>query len=61
MKEKLCIIGAIVMTIVILGIPVLSFVSFIYNWHGFIVMILLIGLVIDFLFVFNIFVQEVEK
>ena len=44
-------IGAFVVTIVILGIPVLSFMSFIYNWHGFIVMSLLIGLLVDFLYV----------
>ena len=35
MKGALEVIGAVVVTTVILGIPVLSFVSFIYNWHGF--------------------------
>ena len=45
------VIGALVMAIVILGTPVLSFVSFIHNWNGFIVMSLLLGLVVDFLYV----------
>ena len=44
-------IGAFVVTIVILGIPVLSFASFVYYWPGFIVMSLLIGLLVDFLYV----------
>ena len=44
-------IGAFVVTIVILGIPVLSFASFVYDWPSFIVMSLLTGLLVDFLYV----------
>ena len=61
MKEALGVIGAVVATIVVLGTPLLSFVSFIHNWNGFIVMSLLVGFVVDFLFVFNMFMQEVEE
>lgn len=61
MKEILGVIGAVVATIVVLGTPILSFVSFIHNWHGFIVMSLLVGSAVDFLFVLNMFMQEVEE
>ncbi len=60
MKEILGVIGAVVATIVVLGTPILSFVSFIHNWNGFIKLSLLIGSAVDFLFVLNIFMQEVE-
>lgn len=58
MKAILEVIGAVVMTIVILGTPVLSFVSFVYNWHGFLEMILIIGSAVDFLFVMSRLVGE---
>lgn len=61
MKEVLGVIGAVVATIFVLGIPILSFVSFAYDWNGFIVMSLLVGFAVDFLFVFNMFMQEVEE
>lgn len=53
MKETLGVIGAVVMTIVILGTPVLSFVSFVHDWHGFLKLSLIIGSAVDFLFVLN--------
>lgn len=54
MKEAILeVIGAVVVTTVILGMPVLSFASFIHNWNGFIVMSLLLGLVIDFIYVLH--------
>lgn len=58
MKAILEVIGAVVMTTVILGTPVLSFVSFVYNWHGFLEMILIIGSAVDFLFVMSRLVGE---
>lgn len=58
MKEILEVIGAVVVTTVILGIPVLSFVSFIYNWHGFLEMVFIVALAIDFLFVLNKLLEE---
>ena len=61
MKEAILeVIGAVVVTTVILGIPVLSFASFIHNWNGFIVMSLLLGLVIDFLYVLHKLIGETE-
>lgn len=61
MKEAILnVIGAVVVTAVILGIPVLSFASFIHNWNGFIVMSLLLGLVIDFIYVLNMLIGEIE-
>ena len=61
MKEAILnVIGAVVVTAVILVIPVLSFASFIHNWNGFIVMSLLLGLVIDFIYVLNMLIGEIE-
>lgn len=62
MKAKeaiLEVIGAFVATIVILGIPVLSFVSFTHDW-GFLVMISTIGLIVDFLYVLNMLMEKTE-
>ena len=60
MKAILEVIGAVVVTTVILGIPVLSFVSFLYNWNGFIIMSLLLGSAVDFLYVLNKLIEETE-
>lgn len=60
MKVTIEIIGAIVMAIIILGTPVLSFVSFIYNWHGFLKMLFITGAVVDFLFVLSKLLGETE-
>ena len=60
MKVTIEIIGAIVMAIIILGTPVLSFVSFIYNWHGFLEMLFITGTVVDFLFVLSKLMGETE-
>ena len=60
MKAILELIGAVVITIVILGIPVLSFVSFAYDWHGFLELSLFILLVIDFLFILSKLMEETE-
>ena len=60
MKAVLELIGAVVMTIVILGIPVLSFVSFIHDWDGFLKLSLIAGLAVDFLFVLGKLMGEEE-
>lgn len=51
MKTRLEVIGAVTVTILILGIPVLSFMSFIHNWDGFLKTVYFICLIVDFLFV----------
>ncbi len=53
MKAILEVIGAVVVTISILGTPVLSFMSFAYEWHGFLELSLIILSAVDFLFVLN--------
>lgn len=60
MKAILEVIGAVVMTIVILGTPVLSFVSFVNDWHGFLEMFFIIGSAVDFLYVLNKLIEETE-
>lgn len=61
MKEAILeVIGAVVVTTVILGIPVLSFASFIHNWNGLIVMSLLLGLAVDFLYVLFKLIGEIK-
>lgn len=60
MKVTIEIIGAIVMTIIMLGMPVLSFVSFIYDWHGFLEMSLIILSGVDFLCVLSKLLGEIE-
>lgn len=60
MKAILEVIGAVVVTTVILGIPVLSFVSFAYNWNGFIELSFILMSAIDFLFILNKLMEETE-
>ncbi len=61
MKETILeVIGAVVVTTVILGVPVLSFVSFIHNWHGFLELTFITGLLIDFLYVLDMLIGETE-
>ena len=60
MKEALEVIGAVVVTIAILGIPVLSFVSFAYDWPGFLELILIIFQAADFFFVLEKLIGETE-
>ena len=48
------------MAIIILGTPVLSFVSFIYDWNGFLEMLFITGTVVDFLFVLSKLLGETE-
>lgn len=60
MKAILEVIGAVVVTTVILGIPVLSFVSFIHNWNGFFQLVFITGLLVDFLYVLNVLIGETE-
>lgn len=60
MESVLEIIGAVVVTTVILGVPILSFVSFLYDWNGFIIMSLLLGSAVDFLYVLNKLIEETE-
>lgn len=62
MKESILeVIGAVVVTTVILGIPVLSFVSFVHNWPGFIELFFIAGLIVDFLYVLNVvLISEAE-
>ena len=52
MKEStLEVIGAVVVTTIILGMPILSFVSFVHDWNGFLKLVFITGLIVDFLFV----------
>ncbi len=60
MKEALEVIGAVVVTIFILGIPILSFASFVYDWPGFIKLYLIGFSAVDFLFVLNKLIGETE-
>jgi len=60
MKVTIEIIGAVVMTIIILGTPVLSFVSFIYDWHGFLETNLIILSAVDFLYILSKLLGETE-
>ncbi len=60
MKAVLEVIGAVVVTIVILGIPVLSFMSFIYDWPSFMAMTLLLGSAIDSLYILEKLIGETE-
>ena len=60
MKEALETIGAVVVTTVILGIPVLSFVSFACNWHGFLELNFIVLSAVDFLFVLSKLMEETE-
>ncbi len=60
MKEILEVIGASVMTLAILGTPILAFVSFAYDWLGFLEMILIILSVVDFVFVLGKLMEETE-
>ena len=60
MKAILEVIGAVVMTVVILGTPVLSFVSFVHDWHGVLELAFIVGLVVDFLYVFWKLLGETE-
>lgn len=60
MKITIEIIGAVVMTIIILGTPVLSFVSFIYDWHGFLETVFITGTMVDFLYVLSKLLGEIE-
>ena len=60
MKAILEVIGAVVITTIILWVPVLSFFSFIYDWDGFIIMSLLLGSAVDFLYVLNMLLEKAE-
>ena len=60
MKVTIEIIGAVVMAIIILGTPVLSFVSFIYDWNGFLETSLIILSAVDFLYVLSKLLGEIE-
>lgn len=60
MKAILEVIGAVVVTTIILWVPVLSFLSFIYDWDGFIIMSLFLGSTVDFLFVLSKLLGETE-
>ena len=60
MKETLEVIGAVVVTTVILGIPVLSFVSFAHDWDGFLELVFITGLIVDFLYVLYKLIGEIE-
>lgn len=61
MKEAILeVIGAVVVTTVILGIPVLSFMLFVHGWDGFLQFVVSIGLIVDFLYVLNMLIGEEE-
>lgn len=58
MKAVLEVIGAVVVTTVILGTPVLSFVAFTHDWSVFLDLILITGSAVDFIFVMSRLVGE---
>lgn len=60
MRGTLEVIGAVVVTTVILCIPVLSFVSFTHDWNGFLVTTFIAGLIVDFLFILSKLMEETE-
>lgn len=60
MKAILEVIGAVVVTTVILGVPILSFVSFTHDWNGFLELVFIAGLIVDFLYVLNKLIGEEE-
>ena len=60
MKAILEVIGAVVMTIVILGTPLLSFVSFVYDWNGLLEMFFILGFAVDFIYVLSKLMEETE-
>lgn len=49
------------MTIVILGMPLLLFLSFVYEWNGLIEMFFILGFTVDFIYVLSKLMEEVEK
>lgn len=58
MKSILEIIGAVVVTTVILGVPILSFESFIHDQNGFLTLCSTIGLLVDFFYILNKLIGE---
>lgn len=60
MKAMLEIIGAVVVTTVILGVPILSFVSFVHDLNGFLKLVFIIVLIVDFLYVSSKLLGETE-
>ena len=60
MKAILEVIGAVVVTTVILGVPILSYVSFVYDWDSFFELFFITGLIVDFLYVLNKLIGEAE-
>ena len=58
MKAILEVIGAVVVTTVILGVPVLLFVSFVYDWHGFLMLLFTIGFLVDFFYILNELIRD---
>lgn len=51
MKYIVQAIGTIVITLVILGLPVLTCLSFVFEWHGFIRLVLCGAITVDAVFV----------
>ena len=60
MKEALEVIGAVVVTTVILGVPIALFLSFVYDWPDLLQMFFIIGLAVDFLYVLSVLIGETE-
>ena len=59
MKALLEIIGAVVVATLILALPILSYVSFLYSWNDFLQWLIIIGLAVDFLYVLSKLIMEV--
>ena len=58
MKAILEVIGAVVVTTVILGVPVLFFVSLVHDWNAFLKLIFILGLIVDFMYVLSKLIGE---
>lgn len=61
MKSILEVIGAVVVTTVILGVPILSFESFIHDWNGFLTLCFTVGLLVDFFYILSMLMLIGEK
>lgn len=60
MKYVVQAIGTIVITIVILGLPILTCLSFVFEWYGFIRLVLITAISLEAVFVANEILERSE-
>lgn len=61
MKYVVQAIGTIVITLVILGLPILTCLSFVFKWHGFIRLVLTAAISLEGVFVANEVIERSEE